>query len=211
MIELKKDTKILFIGDSITSCGRNLYMELGFGFPNMVMAQLAADNPEKNLMGISKGIGRNRTCDMLRRWESDCLDQNPDIVVILIGINDAITGYFPGCEPVNPQDAKKNMQIMLEKIKDKKIIILEPFITINEGKFANPWGINESWVKSTQAIRKIIKEVSEEFNTEFIPLNAIFNDLAEKYGPNKWTCEGVHPTTAGHGVITKEILKLIKY
>lgn len=210
MIELKDNTKILYIGDSITSCGRSLYTELGFGFPNMVTAALSAKHPEKNIMGVSRGIGRNRTCDMLKRWNYDCIEVNPDIVIILIGINDAIEQFFTGVRAETPEQSEENLRKMVSTIKDRPVILMEPFLNFNSNKWTNPWQITEEWDRQLLPIRKAVKNISDEFGTYFIPLYDIFRDLAEKYGPDKWTAEGVHPTVAGHGIITEEILKLFR-
>ena len=162
MIELNDNSKILFIGDSITSCGRNLYMELGFGFPNMVTAMLSAKYPNKNISAVSRGIGRNRTCDMLKRWKTDCLDVDADIVVILIGVNDALEQFFTGVMAEDYNQIIKNLTEMVSSLKDKTVILLEPFMNINSGKFTNPWGIDENWINELTPIRNIVKEAYEE-------------------------------------------------
>src|SRR5215471_6505941 len=92
-ITVSRDTKLLFIGDSITDCGRREDPEqLGSGFVRMIRDHLAAKDPPTCPSIINTGISGNRIPHLAKRWQRDVIDHRPDIVSIMIGINDVWHG-----------------------------------------------------------------------------------------------------------------------
>ncbi len=89
-IDIKHDDTIVFIGDSITDADRRekSYKPFGFGYVHFAANQLIAKYPDYNLNIINTGISGNTIRDLKSRWEKDCLKYNPDIISVLIGIND---------------------------------------------------------------------------------------------------------------------------
>ena len=83
--------KILFIGDSITDVGRNANngsMEsIGQGYPLIISAKMAKEEPLKHSF-INVGISGNRIVDLYARIKCDVWNNNPDLISILIGVND---------------------------------------------------------------------------------------------------------------------------
>ena len=79
--------RILFIGDSITDCGReyNDSKDLGNGYPLLVAKRLSTQFPTIEFDVLNKGINGNKIADLRARFDTDCLDLEPDIVSILIG------------------------------------------------------------------------------------------------------------------------------
>ena len=94
-IELKPDQTILFIGDSITDAGRleSAYRPFGYGYVHFVAYWLLAKYPEYNINIINTGISGDTIRDLNDRWEQDCLSHKPDILSLLIGINDVFRQY----------------------------------------------------------------------------------------------------------------------
>ena len=82
--------RILFIGDSITDAGRDKrnYFNLGRGYANAAAENLKAAYPEKALEFINLGINGNRTSELFDRLYPDCIFLKPDVVSVMIGIND---------------------------------------------------------------------------------------------------------------------------
>src|SRR6187402_1739887 len=105
-ITLKKDAVILFQGDSITDAGRkkdqsaaNNPGALGNGYAFLAAAALLKQFPDKNLQIYNKGISGNKVYQLAERWENDCLQLKPDVLSILIGVNDfwhTLTGGYKG-------------------------------------------------------------------------------------------------------------------
>ncbi len=94
-MKINKNDKLLFIGDSITDCGRARPVgegvgdeSYGSGYVNLVRGLLAVDYPEYNIRVVNMGISGNNICDLAKRWQTDVFDQNPNWLSIMIGIND---------------------------------------------------------------------------------------------------------------------------
>ena len=91
----KKNDVVLFQGDSITDMGRdrknfkpNDARALGPGYCNHAAAGLLNKMPEKQLSVYSRGISGNKVYQLLDRWQKDCIDLKPNVLSILIGVND---------------------------------------------------------------------------------------------------------------------------
>ncbi|GAA0357517.1 SGNH/GDSL hydrolase family protein [Alkalibacterium iburiense] len=203
-MKLKKNNTLLFIGDSITDVGRNRedYGSLGHGFPLMIAAYLQAMYPEKRLTFLNRGIGGDRLIDLKNRWEDDCLDLNPDIVTILIGINDTWRNPHPekkvSEEKLNEFEADYRylLKSLLQRT-DAKVILMEPFVL--------PYPKDRIvWREDLDHRIQIVRKMAREYQTELIPLDGLLNAAGIKNGFSYYTGEdGVHPTDAGHGTIAK--------
>ena len=91
---LQPDSKLLFIGDSITDCERARPVGeiwaggLGNGYVNFVDALLKARYPAHHIRVVNMGVGADTVKDLKARWQTDVLDLKPDWLSIGIGIND---------------------------------------------------------------------------------------------------------------------------
>jgi len=93
--ELGSGSVVLFQGDSITDAGRsrkstgpNNFAALGRGYPLLLAAALTADHARLGLKVFNRGISGNKVPDLAARWQPDALDLNPDVLSILVGVND---------------------------------------------------------------------------------------------------------------------------
>ena len=198
---------ILFQGDSITDGGRVRGNEImtGIGYPTLVKSALGFDSPNQYIM-YNRGIGGNRIVDLYARIKVDTINLEPDIMSILIGVNDV----WHEINDKNGVDADKFYKVycmMIEEIKaalpDVKIMLLEPFVLRGPDTEAH-W--DEFYSEVLKRAQKT-KEVAEKFNLPFIPLQNKFEEAAKVGGNNYWLSDGVHPTAAGHELIKREWLK----
>ena len=195
---------ILFQGDSITDVKRlrDDPSSLGQGYPNMVSGHLGLQHPGKYNF-INRGIGGNRIVDLYARMKCDIVNLKPDYLSILIGVNDVWHEKSKG-NGVSAPKFKKVYGMMLEELKEEfpeiKIILLEPFVlpgTATEDAF--------EWFKSEVDLRaKAVKELAEEFNLPFIPLQEDLDKLTEVAPAEYWLKDGVHPTVFFHQHIAKK-------
>ena len=133
--------KILFQGDSITDAGRDKrnYHDMGNGYPKYASEMIAAAFPDADIEFINLGISGNRTDQLFDRMHEDILQINPDIVSILICINDIWHRYSHNIATTDAQ-IEANYRAILERIKsqtDAKIMILSPFLLDDEEKLEN--------------------------------------------------------------------------
>ena len=200
--------RILFQGDSITDCGRDWGNDgqLGRGYAHLVSAYLGYTEPGEHTF-VNKGISGNRVVDLYARIKRDIINYKPDVMSILIGVNDV--WHEIGDSP-NGVDADKFFKIysmLIEEIKEAlpeiKIMILEPFVLEASATEAN-W---EFFKTETKKRAQMSKKIAEKYNLPFIELQAGFDELAKKAENSYWLGDGVHPTAAGHEYIKSQWLK----
>jgi lysophospholipase L1-like esterase len=203
-MKLKTNDTILFIGDSITDVGRDRANpdDLGQGYPLMVAGFLQATYPHLNLTFYNRGIGGDKLRDLKNRWEKDCLELNPDIVSILIGIND--TWHNVGKEAfANEAELEKfeaDYRYLLKSLHqrtDAHVILIEPYVLPYPKDRVN-------WREDLDPRIQIVRKMAREYQTELVPLDGLLNAAGTKVGFEYYTgIDGVHPTVAGHGLIAQ--------
>lgn len=204
---LKKDAIVLFQGDSITDCGRDREdnSAMGNGYAMMSAAWYQALHPERNTTFLNRGISGNRVEDLMKRWEQDCLDLKPDVVSILIGINDTWRRYDSN-DPTSAETYYQNYRVILSQVKDvldAHIIVCEPFLLPVTDAQKKLW--REDLDPKIQAAR----ELSRDFHATYIPFDGIFAAACAVQTPEFWAADGVHPTPAGHALMAKHWLEAI--
>ena len=207
---------ILFQGDSITDAGRSREdnMNAGIGYPTLVKGELGFEYPNQYIM-YNRGVSGNRVVDVYARIKADIINLKPDVMSILIGVND-VWHEFGGHNGVDAEKYFKIYSMLIEEVKaalpDVKIMILEPFVlraaaTENSEEEPDRWNIFHTEVlKRAEKARKI----AETYNLPFIPLQDKFEAAAKLASNNYWLRDGVHPTTAGHELIKREWIKTFK-
>lgn len=202
---------ILFQGDSITDAGR--YKEdsasLGNGYPCLTGAELGFENPGKYLF-LNRGVSGNRVADLYARIKCDILNIKPDVMSILIGVNDVWHEYnFNNGVPTEKYE--KIYRILLDEVyaelPDIKIMIMEPFCLLGPA-------IEEYWENGfPQEVAKraaAAKRIAEDYKLPFITLQDKFDEAAKTAENTYWLRDGVHPTEKGHELIKREWIKAFK-
>lgn len=191
--------KILFQGDSITDCGRNRneFHDLGPGYPSYVASMLREVYPDIEFEFINRGISAHKTGDLVNRWDEDAIAHNPDIMTILIGINDTWHNiHDKNWIPAEVYEA--NYRKLLSEIKEKtnaKIVVLEQYLVPMDGTEAFHGDLEEKI--------NLTRKVARDYADRYVPLNGLFATACVMEGVNKWTEEGVHPTMEGHQLIAE--------
>ncbi len=197
----------LFQGDSITDVGRSRSNdgEMGMGYATVMAANLGAECPGKYKF-INRGIGGNRVIDLYARIKADIINLSPDYMSILIGVND-VWHEVGGKNGLLTEKYEKIYSMLIEEVKEAlpeiKIFILEPFIT--EGPAIDV--AHDFFWTDVKEKAAAAKRVAQKYGLVFVPLQSVFDDACKVMPASNWTCEGVHPTTAGHGLIAAELKK----
>ncbi len=213
-ITLKKDAVILFQGDSITDAGRkrddakpNDAGSLGRGYAFIAAAALLEKHADKNLQIYNKGISGNKVYQLAERWDADCLDIKPDVLSILIGVNDfwhTLNGNYNGTVQKYRDDFKALLTRTKDKLPDVKLIIGEPF-AVNGVK-----AVDNKWYPAFDEYRQSAREIAASFGAVLIPYQTVF-DKAQKTAPGVyWTGDGVHPSIAGAALMAAAWQEAIK-
>lgn len=204
--------RILFQGDSITDVGRarDNDINLGRGYPHLIKSALGFECPEDHEF-FNRGISGNRVVDLYARIKCDIINLKPDVMSILIGVNDVWHELNPECP--NGVDADKYFKIydmLIEEVKAElpniKIIILEPFV-LRASATDEKWDVFSTEVKKRAVMAK---KIAEKHNLTFIPLQEGFDKLAEKAEASYWLSDGVHPSAMGHEYIKRLWLDAFK-
>ncbi|MBQ7225574.1 MAG: SGNH/GDSL hydrolase family protein [Clostridia bacterium] len=203
--------RILFQGDSITDADRSREdsTRLGRGYPLLVEAALGLEEPDKHEF-INRGISGNRIVDLYARIKCDIINLKPDVMSILIGVNDVWHEIGESPNGVSADKFFKIYSMLIEEIKEAlpsiKIMILEPFV-LEACSTTEHWEFFKTEVsKRAEAARKI----AEKYSLPFIPLQTGFDELAKKAPNSYWLGDGVHPTAKGHEFIKSQWLKAFK-
>jgi lysophospholipase L1-like esterase len=194
----KENSLILFQGDSITDCGRNREDpdSLGDGYVNLIMETLSDRYSQSNLKFVNRGISGDKIRDLQLRWGTDCINVKPDILSILIGVNDTL---------ITPIDQFEEGYRMLlresTRALNPEIVLCEPFLLL---------GDNNAYRDDLDPKIEIVHKLSDEFCTLLLPLDKIFRDSCSNHPPEYWAPDGVHPTPAGHALIAKSWIKYVE-
>ena len=200
-ISLQKDDVILFQGDSITDAGRdknskapNSSPMMGSGYVIQAAADLLFNHPDKNLTIYNRGISGNKVYQLAERWNTDCIELKPNVLSILIGVNDfwhTKTGDYKGTAKTYEDDYRALLRRTLAALPGIKLIIGEPFAV------AGIKAVDNSWYPEFDKYRETAKRLADEFKAIFIPYQKVF-DEAQKRAPGVyWTHDGVHASLAG--------------
>lgn len=199
--------KILFQGDSITDAGRDKrnYHDLGPGYPKYAKEQIVSDFPEVEFEFINFGISGNRTCQLFDRIYPDGIAFKPDIISILVGINDVWHRHSSNIATTYEQ-IEVNYRSILERIKnetDAKIVILEPF-TLDAPKAAPA-------KEETAVLQGIVKKLADKYADAYIPLGEAFDEAVKVQPmPLYYSDDGFHPNENGRALIGGLYAKAVK-
>ena len=199
---------ILFTGDSITDCGRNREwpLSLGQGYAIMAAGELSYRLPDKGLVFYNTGISGNKVTDLLARWQRDCININPGLLSILIGIND-LWHHVMGNEGLSLPLFKQEYGIILEqtraRLPNAKTILCEPFL-LNADAIKDEYPILEPELNLR---RQAVKELADMYGCTFIPLQEAFDKACKTAPPEYWAVDGIHPSHAGNMLIAREWIK----
>jgi lysophospholipase L1-like esterase len=213
-VSLKRDDVILFQGDSITDAGRkkddtsfNTSSALGSGYAMVAASELLFKYADKNLKICNKGISGNKVYQLAERWEKDCLDLKPNVLSILIGVNDfwhMLNGKYNGTIKTYRDDFRTLLDRTKQNLPDVKLIIGEPFAV------PGIKAVDQKWYPAFDEYRSAAREIARSYNAVFIPYQSVF-DKAQKTAPGVyWTSDGVHPTLAGAHLMAHAWLEAVK-
>ena len=207
-----KSLKILFQGDSITDAGRDKrnYHDVGPGYPKYASEAIAEAFPDTEFEFINFGIGGNRTSQLFDRLYADGIVFQPDVISILIGINDIWHRYGSGRIATTDEQFALNYRCIIERIKKEtnaKIVILAPFLLD-----AEPY---EGMRADPERALPVVRKLAEEYADVYIPLDEHFTEaLKTQPEPLYYSKDGVHPNDNGRMFIGKiyadAVIPLIK-
>jgi lysophospholipase L1-like esterase len=200
----------LFQGDSITDGNRGRSNDpnhiMGHGYAFSIASRVGETFAEKQNHFFNRGISGNTITDLEKRWQTDTLELKPDVLSILVGINDT-DSVVRNRNVVTAEKYEAVYHSLLTQTRtqlpDCILVLCEPFI-LPVGRVKENWhAFNDDLQKRQQAVLRL----SKEFKTIFVPLQKVFNDAVSRASNEYWMWDGIHPTYSGHELITKEWIK----
>lgn len=210
--ENERGLTFLFQGDSITdgNWGRNvkdLNHYLGHGYVFAIASRLGADFPRAGFSFHNRGASGQGLPGLEKRWQKDALDINPDVLSILIGVNDvmAIARKRPGAADVTVYATVYRQLLKRSRQVNPNVIFVLglPFLyrVGSYGKLLEASG--DEMAKHTAVVR----ELAREFNAVLVDYPAMFERAAKDVPMQHWIWDGCHPTVFGHELMAREWIR----
>lgn len=182
---------------------RNHY--LGHSYVYLIASRLGVDMPEAQLDVYNRGISGNTVGDLKKRWQKDAIDMKPDLLSILIGVNDVGRSLEKG---VDLKAWKNDYHHILTQSRnanpDLKIVLLNPFV-LPSGKLKGD--AFKTWNSEVLELCETVSALAKEFEAVHVDTNKVFLDAAEKASAENWIWDGVHPLPQGHELIARNWLQ----
>ncbi|MHC4743756.1 MAG: SGNH/GDSL hydrolase family protein [Planctomycetota bacterium] len=208
-IDLKPNNRILFIGDSITDADRRdpAYQPLGNGYVHFAANMLVAKYPQLNLEIINRGINGDTTRAMKQRWQTDCIEHKPDVLSVLIGINDLWTRhagpeYLPYA--VYPEEYELTYRLLLSEAKERcdcKFVLLEPFMFCSD--------LGNQMLKDLRKYIEVVQRLAGEFDAVLVRLQSLIDAQILKVEDRRWSSDTIHPYEWAHAWIARQWLRAV--
>jgi len=166
---------------------------------------MLVDRPEADLKLYNRGISGNKVYQLAERWQADCLDLKPDVLSILIGVNDIwhkLNGQYDGTVDVYEKDYRALVDRTQQALPKTKLVICEPFVL-------RCGAVGEKWFPTFDDYRAAARRVSDEAGATFVPFQEMFDRAIEYAPPEHWAGDGVHPTSAGAALMAHTWLRTV--
>lgn len=202
---------LLFTGDSITDCGRERPVGenggLGNGYAAQAAALLKAVYPQYGLRVLNTGVGGDTTAELKARWQSDCLDLQPDWLSVMIGTNDVWRQMSRPEEQQSLAGYERNLREMLSAVRGrlKGLVLMTPYLLEANRE--------DRMRKLMDECGRIVRRLAEEFAAIFVDTQAAFDQMSGPvYLPSlSFNWDRVHPDAAGHAVLARAFLNGVEF
>ncbi len=200
----------LFQGDSITDGNRSRNNDwnhlMGHGYVYLISSRLWYEFPNKDLHFVNRGISGNKTTDLIARWNDDTIAIKPNVVSLLVGIND-VAAFINGDNNFDASHYEANYRALLQQTQQQLLqtqwVLCEPF-ALPVGKIKDQWKDYKKEVSSRQVI---VKKLATEMNAVYVPFQDAFTNALKKAPAEYWIWDGIHPMPAGHELMARTWLK----
>ncbi len=211
--KLTKGSRLLFLGDSITDMkwgrnerDRNHY--LGHSYVYLIASRLGVDMPEAQLKFFNRGISGHKVSDLKARWQKDAIDMEPNLLSILVGVNDVSQGDG---KRVPLEQWETDYRFILDASRKANpglpLVLLDPFI-LRSGRLSNEtaW---KHWRGEVDKLRTIVAQLAKDYDAVHVKTQEVFDAAAKAVSPEHWIWDGVHPLPQGHELIARNWLQQV--
>jgi len=213
-MKIHKGSKLVFIGDSITDCGRNrpvaegLFDPLGKGYVNIISGLIGAACPERNIRIVNMGCSGDTARRLKARWQTDVIDLKPDWLSIMIGVNDVWRQFDMPLikeEHVYLDEYKETLEELVSSTKPllKGLVLMSPhYIEPNK---------KDPMRATMDKYGAVVKKIAAKHGAIFVDTQAAFDEVLKHCHPNTLAWDRVHPNIPGHTVFARAFLKAVEF
>ncbi|MEI8089240.1 MAG: SGNH/GDSL hydrolase family protein [Opitutaceae bacterium] len=212
---IRDRSTLLFIGDSITDCGRdatgnptpwNLNTGLGRGYVEHVASHFGAVHPESNIRVINRGISGDTVRDLAARWSTDVIAAKPDWLSIMIGINDVWRQFDQPLVPeahVPLELYERTLARLVRNTRPKVsgLILMTPYFI--EPNRADPMR------RCMDEYGAIVKKIARRHKACCVDTQAAFDTVLVHTHPMTLAWDRIHPNSTGHTILARAFLSAI--
>ena len=210
-MRIRAGAKILFQGDSITNAFRmpreiNHAYQMGAGYAMILAAHLLSRRPADGLTFVNRGVSGDGLAKMADRWREDCLDLKPDVLSILVGVNDTVgcsrrkDGYSVAAFGARYRELLAETRRALPRV---QVILCEPF--------GAPCGtMTPAMIADVTERGREVRRIAAETGAVFVPFGSAFRRAFHKAPPEYWAYDGIHATAAGFGLMVAAWLRAVR-
>jgi lysophospholipase L1-like esterase len=169
---------------------------MGKGYVLHAVTSVLGKFPKANTKFYNRGISGNKVYQLANRWDDDCLMMRPDVLSILIGVNDfwhTIDFNYKGSAKTYNDDFRKLLDRTKKTLPNVKLIIGEPFV-LTEGTAIK----KDKWIPVFNEYQKACKTIAKDYDAVFISYQSIFDEALKHAPTSYWAPDGVHPSMAGN-------------
>ncbi len=208
-MKIAANSKLVFIGDSITDCerarpvGEGLFGAIGKGYVALVEATLGAASPEKNIRVVNMGCSGNTVRDLKSRWATDVIALKPDWLAIMIGINDVWRQFdLPRMTEIHvgPEEYAATLDELVSQTLPlvKGLVLMTPY-------YLEP-NRQDGMRARMDEYGRLVKKIADKHGTVFVDTQAAFDKVLQYMYPATLGWDRVHPTAVGHMVLARAFL-----
>ncbi|MBB5827811.1 SGNH/GDSL hydrolase family protein [Micromonospora carbonacea] len=196
--------RVVFIGDSITDCGRRDHAApYGDGYLSLVRAFVDARYPERELTWVNRGVGGDTIRDLAARWDADAIAERPDWLCVMVGINDIWRAFSPGqeAEAVPIDEYERTLRALLRRAVTAtgcRLVLADPFLIEAD--------VDEPQRAETDRYAAVVAAVAKDFEAVHVATQAAFDRVLAHSPSSRWADDRVHPGLPGHAVIADAFL-----
>jgi len=202
------DQKIVFIGDSITDCGRrDVFAPYGNGYTSLVRALLLARYPDLGLSFVNRGIGGDTVRNLAERWEEDVIAEQPDWLSVKIGINDVWRAFGDSASEAVPlPEYEATLRALLDDARERtgaRLILVTPYVIELDR--------TEPMRAAMDEFGAVVDRIAGEYRAVLVRTQAAFDAALEHTPATDWAEDRVHPALPGHAVIALAFLRAVGF
>ncbi|QIP14263.1 SGNH/GDSL hydrolase family protein [Spirosoma aureum] len=203
----------LFQGDSITDGNRGRNADpnhiMGHGYAFSIASRIGADFPENGFTFYNRGVSGNKVSDLQKRWQADTLDLKPNVLSLLIGINDTAAVVNKPAEAISSEQFETAYRQLLTDSKSQNpstlFVLGIPFV-YPVGKRKENW---ELWRDDTTKRQEVVRKLTTEFDAVLVDYPTVFDKAMKNTPAEYWIWDGIHPTVFAHELMAREWIKQV--